>query len=52
VGTKDELVAKPEDIAIMIPGAKLLKLEGDHLNAPGDKAYHKAVLKFFADVPN
>jgi hypothetical protein len=36
----------------MIPGAKLLKLEGrDHLNAPGDKAYHQAVVKFFGDAP-
>ena len=52
VGTRDELVAKPEDLAIMIPGAKLLKLEGrDHLNAPGDKGYHQAVLKFFATAP-
>jgi pimeloyl-ACP methyl ester carboxylesterase len=52
VGTKDELVAKPEEIAIMIPGAKLLKLEGrDHLNAPGAKGYHQAVVKFFETAP-
>jgi pimeloyl-ACP methyl ester carboxylesterase len=52
VGTRDELVVKPEDITIMIPGAKLLKLEGrDHLNAPGDKAYHQAVVRFFAAAP-
>jgi len=52
VGTKDELVAKPEEVVIMIPCAKLLKLEGrDHLNAPGDKTYHQAVLKFFAEAP-
>ncbi len=52
VGTKDELVTRPEDVAIMIPGAKLLKLEGrDHLNAPGDKTYHQAVLKFFGEAP-
>jgi pimeloyl-ACP methyl ester carboxylesterase len=52
VGTKDELVAKPEDLTIMIPHAQLLKLEGrDHLNAPGDKLYHQAVLKFFQAAP-
>jgi pimeloyl-ACP methyl ester carboxylesterase len=51
-GTKDELVTKPEDIAIMIPGGKLLKLEGrDHLNAPGDQRYHQAVVKFFEGAP-
>ena len=52
VGTKDDLVGKPEDLTIMIPRAQLLKLEGrDHLNAPGDKAYHQAVLKFFEGAP-
>jgi pimeloyl-ACP methyl ester carboxylesterase len=52
VGTKDELVGKPGDLVIMIPGAKLLKLEGrDHLNAPGDKLYHQAVVKFFDGAP-
>ncbi len=52
VGTEDELVSRPEDVVIMIPGAKLLKLNGrNHLNAPGDKGYHQAVLKFFASAP-
>jgi pimeloyl-ACP methyl ester carboxylesterase len=52
VGTKDDLVGKPEDLAIMIPHAQLLKLEGrDHLNAPGDKRYHQAVIKFFENAP-
>ncbi len=52
VGTKDELVGNPEELAILIPRAQLLKLEGrDHLNAPGDKQYHQAVLKFFEAAP-
>ena len=52
VGTRDELVGKPEDLVIMIPRAQLLKLEGrDHLNAPGDKLYHQAVVKFFDNAP-
>jgi pimeloyl-ACP methyl ester carboxylesterase len=51
-GTRDDIIGKPEDLAIGIPHAQLLKLEGrDHLNAPGDKRYHQAVLKFFADAP-
>ena len=51
-GTKDDLVGEPEDLAIGIPRAQLLKLEGrDHLNAPGDQRYHQAVLKFFSDAP-
>jgi pimeloyl-ACP methyl ester carboxylesterase len=51
-GSKDELVAEPEDLANMIPLAQLLKLDGrDHLNAPGDKLYHQAVLEFFASAP-
>ena len=53
VGTKDELVAKPEDVAIMIPNAKLLKL--GMLCRPvrsGDRdPYHQAVLKFFESAP-
>lgn len=52
-GTKDDVIGKPEDLAIGIPHAQLLKLEGrDHLNAPGDKKYHQAVLKFFAAAPH
>lgn len=52
VGTKDELVGAPEDLAKMIPHSQVVKLEGrDHLNAPGDKLYHESVLKFFANAP-
>ncbi len=52
VGSRDELVTRPEDITIMIPRAQLLKLEGrDHLNAPGDQRYHQAVVKFFEAAP-
>ena len=51
-GTKDDVIGRPEDLAIGIPHAQLLKLQGrDHLNAPGDKNYHLAVLKFFASAP-
>jgi pimeloyl-ACP methyl ester carboxylesterase len=51
-GTKDDVIGRPEDLAIGIPHAQLLKLEGrDHLNAPGDKNYHQGVLRFFANAP-
>jgi pimeloyl-ACP methyl ester carboxylesterase len=52
VGTRDDLVERPEDLAIAILHAQLLKLEGrDHLNAPGDQRYHWAVMKFFEAAP-
>ncbi len=52
VGTRDDLIPKPEDLANMIPMARLLRLEGrDHLSAPGDKLYHQAVTKFFESAP-
>lgn len=52
VGTKDDLAVNVEKLTIMIPHAQLLKLEGrDHLNAPGDKHYHQAVVEFFEEAP-
>ncbi len=52
VGSKDDLAEKPEQLASLIPGARLLLLEGrDHLSAPGDKRYQQAVIEFFARAP-
>lgn len=52
VGSKDELVEKPENLASMIAGARLVTIEGrDHLNAPGDQEYKEAVLEFFQRAP-
>jgi pimeloyl-ACP methyl ester carboxylesterase len=52
IGTKDLLVGNPEALRDAIPGSQLVKLEGrDHLNAPGDKHYKEAVLKFFESAP-
>ncbi len=52
IGTKDLLVGNPEELRDAIPGSQLVKLEGrDHLNAPGDKHYKEAVLKFFESAP-
>jgi len=51
IGTKDD-VSGSQQLVAAIPHARLLKLEGrDHLNAPGDRNYHQAVLKFFGTAP-
>ncbi len=52
VGSKDELVEKPERLTSLIPGAHLLSLDGrDHLNAPGDRRYKEAAIEFFTRAP-
>ncbi len=52
VGTKDDIVGSAEPLSRAIPGAELVTLEGrDHLNAPGDKRYKEAVVRFFAAAP-
>jgi|SRR5215469_362486 len=52
IGTKDLLVGNPEELQDAVHRSELVKLEGrDHLNAPGDKRYKEAVLKFFARAP-
>jgi pimeloyl-ACP methyl ester carboxylesterase len=52
VGTKDTLVGSARPLAQAIANSRLVELEGrDHLNAPGDKRYHQAVLDFFASAP-
>ena len=52
VGTRDTLVGDAEPLQKMISGSKLVKLDGrDHLNAPGDRLYKEAVVKFFGEAP-
>ncbi|MGO9605227.1 MAG: alpha/beta fold hydrolase [Candidatus Binataceae bacterium] len=52
VGSKDDAIGDPKPLAEMIPGARLLMLEGrHHLNAPSDQRYKDAVLEFFAAAP-
>ncbi len=51
-GTKDTLAINPGGLHRMIPGSKLVTIEGrDHLNAVGDGRFKQAVLEFFADAP-
>jgi pimeloyl-ACP methyl ester carboxylesterase len=52
IGSKDLLVGDPKLLRDAIPGSKLVTLEGrDHLTAPGDPLYQKAVLEFFKSAP-
>ena len=52
IGTKDLLVPDPKLLHDAIPGSKLVMLEGrDHLTAPGDPHYVKAVQEFFKSAP-
>jgi len=47
VGTDDNAIGKPQPLAGMIPGAQLVMLEGcDHMTAPADRRFKKAVLEF------
>jgi pimeloyl-ACP methyl ester carboxylesterase len=52
IGTKDLLVGDPKLLHHAIPNSKLVMLEGrDHLSAPSDPQYVKAVLEFFKSAP-
>jgi pimeloyl-ACP methyl ester carboxylesterase len=47
VGTKDDVAGPPEELAAMIPGARVLPIPGrDHMMAVGDKVYKAGVLDF------
>jgi pimeloyl-ACP methyl ester carboxylesterase len=52
IGTQDLMVGDPKLLRDAIPGSKLVMLEGrDHLTAPSDPLYVKAVLEFFKSAP-
>jgi pimeloyl-ACP methyl ester carboxylesterase len=52
VGTNDNAIGDPKPLAKMVPGARLVMLEGrDHLTAPADPGFKKAVLEFLETVP-
>jgi len=47
VGVNDHAIGDPKPLARMIPGARLLMLEGrDHMTAPADDRFKDAVLEF------
>jgi pimeloyl-ACP methyl ester carboxylesterase len=52
VGTNDNAIGDPKPLAKMVPGARLVMLEGrDHMTAPVDPGFKKAVLEFLETVP-
>jgi pimeloyl-ACP methyl ester carboxylesterase len=51
VGTNDIAIGDPKPLAKMIPGARLVMLEGrDHMTAPADPRFKEAVLEFLETV--
>ncbi|WP_106755340.1 alpha/beta fold hydrolase [Pannonibacter carbonis] len=51
VGTKDDIAGSPEDLAALIPGARVLDIPGrDHMVAVGDKVFKQGVLDFLAET--
>jgi hypothetical protein len=52
VGTEDNAIGDPEPLAKLIPGARLVMLEGrDHMTAPADSGFKRAVLEFLSAAP-
>ena len=49
IGEGDTLVGPADALAAAIPGAKLVKVPGDHITAVGQAAFRRAVLDFFGD---
>jgi len=50
VGTHDDIAGNPDDLAALMPQARVVHIEGrDHNKAVGDRAYKAAVLDFLAD---
>ena len=50
IGEGDTLVGSADKLAAAIPGAKLVKVPGDHLTAVGAPALKSAVLGFLANA--
>lgn len=52
VGSRDDVAGSPDELAALIPGAKVLPIPGrDHMQATGDKAYKQGVLAFLHERP-
>jgi pimeloyl-ACP methyl ester carboxylesterase len=52
VGTRDAIAGPPQDLASVIPGAKVLDIpDRDHMLAVGDRVYKQGVLKFLKERP-
>jgi pimeloyl-ACP methyl ester carboxylesterase len=52
VGTKDAIAGSPQDLAQLIPGARVLEIPNrDHMLAVGDRVYKQGVLEFLRGRP-
>jgi pimeloyl-ACP methyl ester carboxylesterase len=52
VGSNDNAIGRPKPLAKMIPGARLVILEGrDHMTAPADPQFKEVVLEFLDAAP-
>jgi pimeloyl-ACP methyl ester carboxylesterase len=52
VGTNDNAIGDPKPLEKMIPGARMVMLEGrDHMTAPADPRFKDVVLEFLAAAP-
>jgi pimeloyl-ACP methyl ester carboxylesterase len=52
VGTKDTIAGLPEELAVLVPGAKALPIPNrDHMLAVGDKTFKAGVLEFLSERP-
>jgi len=52
VGTNDIAIGDPKPLAKMIPGARLVMLDGrDHMTAPSDQRFKEAVIEFLRAAP-
>ena len=52
VGTEDVIGGSGAELAALIPGAKLLDIEGrDHMKAVGDARFKQGVLDFLTQRP-
>jgi pimeloyl-ACP methyl ester carboxylesterase len=53
VGSNDNAIGDPKPLEKMIPGARLVMLEGrDHLTAPAHPQFKQIVLEFLAAAPH
>lgn len=51
VGSNDNAIGDPQPLPKMIPGARLVMLEGrDHMTAPGDARFKEVVLEFLGQI--
>jgi pimeloyl-ACP methyl ester carboxylesterase len=51
-GTKDSVAGAPEELAALIPGARVLSIpDRDHMLAVGDRAFKTGVIEFLSERP-